>query len=75
VDKGVVDVKADELLRSVKNQTVPLIWYMGKGNEPLQKMCDKLEADNERIVIPTNVRCLANLRTTRERRQIRDIAA
>jgi len=48
---------------------VPLIRYMGKGTEGLQKIRAEFEADNEGIVIPTQVRWLANPRTVRERRQ------
>jgi len=42
---------------------------MGKGTEGLQKMREELEAENEGIVIPTQLRWLANPRTIRERMQ------
>jgi hypothetical protein len=48
---------------------------MGKGTEGLQKMREEFEVENEGIVIPTQVRLLANPRTIRERRQNGEIAA
>ena len=38
VDNGVVDVKENESLERLKIQTVPLVQYMGKGMDVLQKM-------------------------------------
>jgi hypothetical protein len=48
---------------------------MGKGTEGLQTMREEIEAENEGIVIPTQVRWLVNPRTSRERRQNGEIAA
>jgi hypothetical protein len=75
VDKGVVDVEENESWERLKIHAVPLIRYMGKGTEGLQKMREEFEAENEGIVIPTQVRWLANPRTIRERRQNGEIAA
>jgi hypothetical protein len=48
---------------------------MGKGTEGLQKMREEFEAENEGIVIPTQVWWLVNPQTIRERRQNGEIAA
>jgi len=53
VDKGVVDVEENQSCERLMIHTVPLIRYMGKGTEGLQKMREKFEAQNEGIVIPT----------------------
>jgi len=74
VDKGVVDVEENESWDRRKIHAVPLIRYMGKSTEGLQKMREEFEAENEGIVIPTQVRWLANPRTIRERRQNGEIA-
>jgi hypothetical protein len=42
VDQGVVDVKVNESWKRLKINTVPLIWYIGKGTEVLQKMREEL---------------------------------
>jgi len=74
VDKGVVDVEENESWDRLKIHTVPLVRNMEKGTEGLQKMLEKVEVDNEGIVIPTQVRWLANAHTIRERRQHGEIA-
>jgi len=75
VDKGVVDVEENEPWERMKIHAVPLVLYMGKGTDGLQKMREEFEAENEGVVIPAQVRWLANLHTIRERRQNRAIAA
>jgi hypothetical protein len=75
VDKGVVDVEQNQSWERPKIDTVTLIWNMGKGMEGLQQMREEYEAENEGIVIPTQVRWLANPCTLRERRQNGEIAA
>ena len=75
VNKGVVDVEENESWERLKIHAVPLIRYMGKGTEGLRKMREEFEAENEGIVIRTQVRRLANPRTIRERRQKGEIAA
>ena len=75
VDKGVLDVEENESWESLNINSVPRIRYMGKGTEGLQKMREEFESENECIMIPTQVRSLANPRTIRERRQNREIAA
>jgi len=75
VNKGVVDVEENETWERLMIHAVPLIRYMGKGTEGLQKMRDEFEAENEGIVSPTPVRWLANPHTIKERRQNGEIAA
>ena len=75
VDKGVVDVEENESWERLKIHAIHLVRYMGKGTEGLQKMREEFEVENEGIVIPTQVRWLANPRTIRERRQNGEIAA
>jgi hypothetical protein len=48
---------------------------MGRGTEGLQKMRQKMKAENEGIRIPEQVRCLLNPLTIRERQQRREIKA
>jgi len=75
VDRGVVDVEENETWERIKIHAVPIVRYMGKGTEGLQRMREELEAENKGIAIPTQVRWLANPRTIRERRQNGEIAA
>jgi hypothetical protein len=74
VDSGVVDVEANKTCERLKIHAVPLVRYMGKATEGLQKIREVLEAENEGVAIPTQVRWVANDRTVRERRQNREIA-
>jgi hypothetical protein len=55
VDRGVVDVEGNETWERLKIHAVPLVRYMGKGAEGLQKMREEFEAENEGIAIPTQV--------------------
>jgi len=75
VDRGVVDVEENETWERLKIHAVPLVRYMGKGTEGLQKMRAEFEAENEGIAIPTQVRWRVNPHTIRERRQNGEIAS
>jgi hypothetical protein len=75
VDNGVMDVEENVSWERLLINRVPLTRYMGKGMEDLQKMREDFDAENECIVIPTEVRWLANPHTIRERRQNGEIAA
>jgi hypothetical protein len=75
VDRGVVDVEENETWERLKIHAVPLVRYMGKSTESLRKMRDEIEAENEVIAIPTQVRWLANPRPMSKRRQNGEIAA
>ena len=75
VDRGVVDVEENETWERLKIHAVPLVRYMGKGTEGLQKMREEFEVENKCIKVPTQVRWLANPPTIRERRKNGEIAA
>jgi hypothetical protein len=75
VDKGVIDVEENESLERLKFHAVPLVRYMGKGTEGLQKMQGEIHAENEGVVIPVQVRWLAPLHSIRDRRQTGEISA
>jgi len=75
VDSGVVEVEENKTWERLKIHAVPLVQYMGKGAEGLQKMREEFEAENEGIAIPTQVRWIANPRTISERRQNGEITA
>jgi len=68
VDKGLIDVEDNESWERLKIHAVPLVRYMGKVTEGLQKMRDEIHAENEGVVIPVQVRWLANSHNIRERR-------
>jgi hypothetical protein len=55
VDRGVLDVIEHETWEWLKIHAVPLMRYMGKGTEGLQKMQEEFEAENKGITIPTQV--------------------
>jgi hypothetical protein len=69
VDRGVVDVEANETWGRLMIHWVPLVRYMGKGTEGRQKTRVEFEGENEGITMPTKVRWLENSRSNRERRQ------
>jgi hypothetical protein len=75
VDQGIIDMEGNEPWERLKMHTVPLVRYMGRGTEGLQKMRQKMKAENEGIRIPEQVRCLLNPLTIRERQQRREIKA
>jgi hypothetical protein len=74
IDRGVVDVEENVTWERLQIHAVPLMRYMGKGTEGLHMMREEFEAENEGIVIPTEVRWLGNSRTIRERRPNGEIA-
>jgi len=55
VDKGVVDVQENGSLEMPKIHAVPLVQYMGKGTEGLQKLQEEFEVENEGVTIHTQV--------------------
>jgi len=75
VDKGIIDVEGNEFWERLKIHTVPLVRYMGKGTEGLQKMREEIQAENEGVAIAAQVRWLMNPRIIREREQRGEIKA
>ena len=75
VRKGVIDVGANKSWELLNVNAVRLVWYMGKGTEGLQKMRDEIHAENEGVMIPIQVQCLANPHSTSESRQRGEISA
>jgi hypothetical protein len=68
-ETGGVDINEHETWKRLIIHAVPIMRYIGKGTEGLQKMRREFEEANEGITIPTLVRLLVNPRTIRERRQ------
>jgi len=75
VDKVVIDVEECESWERLKAHVIPHVRYMGEGTECQQKMRDEIHAENEKMVIPVQVRWLANPHSIRERRQRGEISA
>jgi len=75
VDIGVVDVAENKSSERLKIHVVPVVQYMRKGTEHLQKMQEEFKAEIEGIKITTQLGWLVNPRTTWERRQNGEIAA
>jgi hypothetical protein len=75
VDKGVMYVEENESWEMIRILAIPLVRYMGKGTEILQKIRVEFEVDNKGIAITTQIRWLANRHTIREMRQNRVIVA
>jgi len=75
VDKGVINVEGNISWERRKIHTVPLVRYMGNGMEGLQMMRDEIHDENNGVMIPVQVRWLANPHSIRERRQRGEISA
>lgn len=72
--KVVVDGEENKPWQRLKIHTVRLVQYIGKGTEGLQNMSEVFQAENEGIVIPTQVRWLVNPCTIRDSRLKGEIA-
>jgi hypothetical protein len=55
VGKGVIDAKENEPWERHKIHAVPLVWYMSKDTQGLQKMHEEFEVEIRGIAIPTKV--------------------
>jgi len=75
VDRGVVHVEENETSERLQSDAAPLVRYIGRSTEGLQKMQEEFEPENEGTAIPNHVRWLAIPRTIRESRQNVEIAA
>jgi hypothetical protein len=67
VDKGIVDVEANESWGRVKVHGVPLERYVGKGTHGLEKFKEEVQAENAGVVIPLAVRWLGSMANIKER--------
>jgi hypothetical protein len=72
---GVINVEETESWERLKINAMPLVGYIGKSTEGLQKMGEQFEMGNEGIAIPTQVRRLANPCTIKQRRHNCEIPA
>jgi hypothetical protein len=75
VDKGVIDVEENESRDMLKVHAVPLVRYIGKDTEGLPKMREEIHAEYEGVVIPLQVRWLANHHSIMDTRPRREISA
>jgi len=75
VEKVIIDVEGNESWERLKIHTILLLRYIGKGTEGLQKMRQEIQAENEGVAIPAQVRWLSNPRIIREREQRGEIKA
>jgi len=55
VDKGVIDVEGNKYWERLKVHAAPLVRYMGKGTEGLQKIWDEMHGEKEGLVISIEV--------------------
>ena len=56
IDPTVIDITAKETRRRVKIHGVPLNRYLGKGTHGLEKLREEIEAENEGVEIPMQIR-------------------
>jgi len=63
-----VEVEGNETWGRLKFHAVPLVRYIGQCTDGLQKLQEEFEAENEGIVIPTQVQWFPNPLTISERR-------
>jgi len=68
VDKGAIDVGANESWERLTVHAAPLVRYIGKFPECLQKMQVGIHVENEGVVISDQVRWPENPHTIKERR-------
>jgi hypothetical protein len=69
VNKGEIDIEDNESWETLNIRAVPLVLYMGKGTEELEKMRDAIHAENERVTFPVQVRWMGSPHSIKERRQ------
>ena len=67
VDPTVVDISANETWRRVKIHGVPLNRYLGKGTHGLEKLREEIEAENEGVEIPMQIRWLGRVPDIKQR--------
>jgi hypothetical protein len=75
IDYGVVCVEHNETLEQLKMPGEPLVGYIRKGTEGLDKIREECKVENDGLVIPTHVSWLAIPCTICKRRQNSEIVA
>jgi hypothetical protein len=55
VDKGIIDMEGNKSGKRLKIHTFPLVIYMGKCTEELDKMKEKNQTENEGMASPAPV--------------------
>jgi len=75
VDEGVIDVEENVSREWVVIHALPLVRYMGKGTEGLQKMWDEIHAENEGVTVLVQVWGLASPYSIKGRWQKGEISA
>ena len=68
-------MEGNESWKRLKIHTIPVVRYMGKGTDGVQEMREEIQAENEGVAIPAQVRWLSNPRIIREREQRGEINA
>lgn len=67
VDPTVIDITAYETWHRVKIYGVPLNRYLGKGTHGLEKLREEIEAENEGVEIPMQIRWLGRVPDIKQR--------
>jgi len=73
VDKRIIDIEERESWERRIIPTVRLARCIGKGTDGLHEMMEEIEAENEGMAIPAQVRWLSNPRIIRESEQSGEI--
>jgi hypothetical protein len=75
VEKGIIDVEGNESCERLIIHSILLVRYIGKGTKGLHKMREEIQAENEGVAFPAQVRSLSNPRRIREGEQGGEIKA
>jgi hypothetical protein len=75
VDIKVIDIEENQSWERLKIHALPLVRYMGKGTQGLQKMWDEIHAENEGVAVPVQVQWLGSAHGIEERSHRGEISA
>jgi hypothetical protein len=75
LDEGIIDLELNESWCRLKVHAIPLLRYVGKGTLGTQKLRAEIEAENEGVVIPTQIRWLGSMSSIKDRWTRGDINA
>jgi len=73
MDRGIIDVKGNELCEILQIVTILQVRIMGADTEELQKISEEIHPEHKGVTIPVQVRWLSNPQTIRNRVQRGDI--